>query len=157
VALRARAAALRARRAAAAPPFRGPAADSVLGELLIDVLHIAAAAGFAAKLSHLVPLCGVTWRAGDKGANNDMLVKSLERQCGAKAAHAAKREDFTGGSGGGALRNTTQLIRAAFTNDLPRVLQLVQLGTQCRGPQREHHGDALGVPVRLHACCKSVA
>jgi hypothetical protein len=108
-------------------PFRGPAADSVLGERLLDVLPIVAAMGFAAEVAHCVYLCGETWRKGDKGATNDMLMRSLERQCSALAARAAMREDFVD-RGGSMVEGTTQLIRAAEANDLPRVLQLVQLG-----------------------------
>jgi ankyrin repeat protein len=92
--------------------------------------------GFAAEVAHCLYLCGETWRKGDKGATNDMLARSLERQCGARAARAARREDFAFPD----IRNeddeaepdvyegTTQLIRAAALNNLPRVLQLVQLG-----------------------------
>jgi len=115
----------------AAPPFRGPAADSALGERLLDVIGVVSAVGFACEVSHCLFLCGETWRKGDKGATNDMLVRSLERQCGARAARAARRQDFR-------LRldeerdceapRSTQLIRAALLNHLPRVLQLVQLG-----------------------------
>jgi ankyrin repeat protein len=57
-----------------------------------------------------------------------MLVRSLERQCGAQAARAAKREDCAHPIHGYAILGTTQLIRAAMLNNLPRVLQLVQLG-----------------------------
>ena len=45
----------------AAAPFAGPAADLRLGELLLDVLPIAAAVGFAADVSQCVQLCGVTY------------------------------------------------------------------------------------------------
>jgi len=109
-------------------PFVGPAADSALGERLLDVVHFVAAAGFAPEVSHCINLCGVTWRKGDPGANNDMLVESLERQCGAGAARAAKRAKFAFSEDEGKIKRTTQLIRAAAQNDLPRVLQLVQLG-----------------------------
>jgi hypothetical protein len=109
-------------------PFRGPAADSVLGERLIDVLGIVAAMGFAAEVSHCLYLCGETWRKGDRGATNVMLARSLERQCGARAARAAKREDFVHPVSGSTFCGTTQLMRAAELNNLPRVLQLVQLG-----------------------------
>ena len=47
--------------------------------------------------------------------------------CGARAARAAQREGFVL-PGLHRLRGSTQLIRAALLNDLPRVLQLVQLG-----------------------------
>jgi hypothetical protein len=108
-------------------PFRGPAADSVLGERLIDVIGIVAAMGFAAEVSHCLYLCGETWRKGDKGATNDMLARSLERQCGARDARAVAREDFVIAPCL-TICGTTQLIRAAMLNNLPRVLQLVQLG-----------------------------
>ncbi len=84
--------------------------------------------GFAAEVAHCLYLCGETWRKGDRGATNDMLVRSLERQCGTRAAHAAEREDFVRPMGLGMIRGTTQLMRAAALNNLPRVLQLVQLG-----------------------------
>ena len=107
--------------------FRGPAADSVLGERCIDVLPIVSASGFAAEVSQCRWLCGETWRAGDLGATNDMLVRSAEIQCGARAAREMPREDFEHPQEG-TIPGTTQLIRAALLNDLPRVLQLVQLG-----------------------------
>jgi hypothetical protein len=78
----------------ARPRFHGPAADSALGEALIDVIGIVAAIGFAADASQCVQLCGTTFRAGDRGATNDMLVQSLRLQCGARAARAAEREEF---------------------------------------------------------------
>jgi len=98
-----------------------------LGERLIDVLPIVAAMGYACEVSHCLYLCGVTYRKGDKGATNDMLVKSLERQCGASAARAAEREDFDD-INGDTSAGSTQLIRAVARSDLSRVLQLVQLG-----------------------------
>jgi len=105
----------------APPPFRGPAADSVLGERLIDVIGIVAAMGFAAEVSHCLYLCGETYRKGDKGATNDMIARSMERQGWAallREARAAKRGEY----------GTTQMMRAVRNNDLPRLLQLVQLG-----------------------------
>jgi len=69
-------------------------------------------------VSHCLFLCGETWRRGDRGATNDMIARSLERQCGASAARAVKRGEH----------GWTQLICAARENNLPRVLQLVQLG-----------------------------
>ena len=113
------------------PRFHGPAADSALGESFLDALPIVAAVGFAADVSHCVQLCGTTYRAGDRGATNDMLVQSLRLQCGAREARAAGREQFAALMSWGGLRTieeTTQLIRAALLNNLPRVLQLVQLG-----------------------------
>ena len=114
------------------PAFRGPAADSVLGERLIDVIGIVAAMGFACEVSHCLFLCGETYRKGDKGATNDMLVRSLELQCGLSAARAAKREDSVVPAHYGLsiviIRGTTQLMRAAMLNNLPQVLRLVHLG-----------------------------
>jgi hypothetical protein len=109
---------------------------AMLGERLLDVLPLVAAVGFAADVSQHVALCGTTWRRGDRGATNDMLVRSLERQCGARAARAAGREDFELLTVGAEMpdehvfiiEGTTQLIRAALLNNLPRVQQLVQLG-----------------------------
>ena len=119
-----------------AAPFHGPAADSALGERLLDVLPLVAALGFAADVSQHVALCGLTWRRGDRGATNDMLVRSLERQCGAKAARAARREDFVHPTRG-TIEGSTQLIRAALLNNLPRVLQLVQLGAPLDATDRD--------------------
>jgi hypothetical protein len=70
-----------------------------------------------------------------------MLVRSLEMQCGARAARAAKREDFVNPASpvGLNLTGTTQLIRASLLNNLPRVLQLIQVGAP------------------LDACCSSEA
>jgi hypothetical protein len=73
----------------------------------------------------------VTFRAGDRGATNDMLVQSLRLQCGAREARAAGREQFAFVGPWGDVETfagTTQLIRAAALNNLPRVLQLIQLG-----------------------------
>ena len=53
------AAAAAAAAASGAPaPFRGPAADSALGERLIDAIGIVAAVGYACEASPCIPLCG---------------------------------------------------------------------------------------------------
>ena len=118
--------------AAAAPaPFRGPCADSPLGELFLDVIGLVAARGYAAEVSQCRALCGLTWRRGDLGATNDMIVSSLRLQCGAVAAREAVRESFTSVDAWGLLQmfeGSTQLIRASMLNNLPRVLQLIHLG-----------------------------
>jgi len=117
----------RARRAR----FHGPAADSALGEAFLDAIGIVAAVGFAADVSQCVQLCGLTFRAGDRGATNDMLVQSLRLQCGAREARAAGREEFAFVNLSGfeeTAEGATQLTRAAYLNNLPRVLQLIQLG-----------------------------
>ena len=113
------------------PPFRGPAADSALGERFLDVLPLVAARGCSAEASQALWLCGETWRRGDRGSTNDMIVSSLRLQCGAVQAREARRESFTFvGPGGGlqTIMGSTQLIRATIQNNLPRVLQLIQLG-----------------------------
>jgi hypothetical protein len=120
---------------------------ALLGELLLDVLPIVAAVGFAAEVSHCLYLCGETWRRGDRGATNDMIARSLERQCGARAARAAQREDFAHPTRGWMMENTTQLMRATILNNLPRVLQLVQLGAPL-----ELTDDHDGYSALLWAC-----
>ncbi len=95
------------------------------------MIGVVSAVGFAADVSQCAQLCGVTFRAGDRGATNDMLVQSLRLQCGAREARAAGRELFDALMPWGLLdtgEGTTQLIRAAALNNLPRVLQLIQLG-----------------------------
>jgi hypothetical protein len=109
-------------------PFRDHAADSALGEALLDALPLVFALGYAADASRCRALCGMTWRTGDSGATNDMIVQSLRRQCGEREVRAAKREGFLHPRRGYAIGGSTQLIRAAILNNLPRVPQLVQLG-----------------------------
>ena len=123
--------------AAAVPPapapFRGPCADSQLGELFLDIIGLVAARGYAAEASQCRALCGLTWRRGDLGATNDMIVSSLHLQCDAAQAREAVREDFTfvwPKRGSQMIEGSTQLIRASIQNNLPRVLQLIQLGAQ---------------------------
>ena len=95
----------------APPAFRGPAADSRLGELLLDALPLVAATGFAADVSQHIAVCGTTWR---------------------RAAHAMVREDAIipdeDNEYDTTHERTTQLMRATMDNDLSRVLQLIQLG-----------------------------
>ncbi len=93
----------------------------MLGERLIDVIGVVAAMGFAAEVAHCLYLCSETWRKGDKGATNDMLARSMEKQGWAallREAQAKVRD----------ASRMTQLICAARAEDLPRVMQLVQLG-----------------------------
>jgi hypothetical protein len=132
------------------PRFRGPAADSALGEALLDAISIVAAVGFAADVSQCLQLCGETFRAGDRGATNDMLAQSLRLQCGAREAHAAGREEIAVPMLWGELETfegTSQLIRAAILNNLPRVLQLIQLGAPL-----EIDDEACGWTALIWAC-----
>ena len=91
-----------------------------------------AARGYAAEVSQCRALCGLTWRRGDRGATNDMIVSSLRLQCGAVAAREARRESFTFvdpcDDSLETIEGSTQLICASIQNNLPRVLQLIQLG-----------------------------
>ena len=135
----------------ARPRVHGPAADSALGEALIDVIGIVSAVGFAADVSQCAHLCGVTFRAGDRGATNDMLVQSLRLQCSAREARAAGREPLTGLIPClETVEGTTQLMRAAILNNLPRVLQLIQLGApldladEARGRSTLHWASRMG-------------
>jgi ankyrin repeat protein len=61
-----------------------------------------------------------------------MLAQSLRLQCGAREARAAGREPFSWPGrrplGAELFTDATQLIRAVLLNNLPRVLQLIQLG-----------------------------
>ena len=101
------------------------------GELFLDIIPLTAACGYAAEVSQCHALCGLTWRLGDRGATNDMIVSSLRLQCGAAQARKERRESFTFVDPDGDLQmiwGTTQLIRASIQNNLPRVLQLIQLG-----------------------------
>jgi hypothetical protein len=119
---------------AAAPPpapFRGPAADSRLGELLLDALPLACAVGHALDLSHCLALCGATWRrgvaradgsldrAGFLGGTNDMMARSLERQAPWLAGARKMRREAGG---------VTQLARAVREGDEQRVRELVAAG-----------------------------
>jgi len=113
-------------------PFRGPAADSRLGELLLDVLPIACGVGNALDLHHARWLCGTTLRegvrrpdgslnrAGFLGGTADMMARSLERQA-PWLAEARKMERE------GPLRET-QLIRATEAGDERRVRELIAAG-----------------------------
>jgi len=93
------------------------------------VLPLVSSVGYAADVSQHLALCGETWRRGDRGATNDMLLQSQRRQCGAREARAAPRADFAHAEWG-ALRDTTQLMRAAGAGDARRVRQLIQLGAK---------------------------
>ena len=125
--------------------------QALLGERLMDVIGIVAAGGgrhfgdgsgappsqgFAADVSHCLNLCKLTRVIVQRSDVADMLTQSLRLQCSAREAHAAKREDFPIVRMAHILdvgnifiaQGTTQLIRATLLNNLPRVLQLIQLG-----------------------------
>ena len=101
---------------------------TLLGEALLDAIGIVSAVGFAPDVSQCRELCRLTWRVAQRGDTASMLERSLELQCGDKAARAAEREDISCPETGRMSSGSTQLIRAAMLNNLPRVLQLIQLG-----------------------------
>jgi hypothetical protein len=97
------------------------------GEDFLDVIGIVSSVGFAAEVSQCAQLCRLTRDIVQRGDVADMLAQSLRLQCGAREARAAGREEFLDHDGD-VLEATTQLIRAATLNNLPRVLQLIQIG-----------------------------
>jgi ankyrin repeat protein len=138
---------------------------ALLGEKLMDVIGIVAAGGggrrsqgFAADVSHCLNLCKLTRNIVQRSDVADMLTQSLRLQCGEREAHAAKREDFSivrmAGHPDQDVGNiyiawgTTQLIRAALLNNLPRVLQLIQLGAPLDLVDESEHGYSA-----LHWAC----
>ena len=67
------AAACAAAAAAGAPaPFRGPAADSPLGERFLDVISLVSASGFALDARPARYLCGLTFRLGARRADGTL-------------------------------------------------------------------------------------
>ena len=83
-----------ARSEAAAVAIGGGGAEAAYtrrGERFLDIVPLVAACGYAAEASQCRALCGLTWRPGDLGATNDMIVSSLRLQCGAVRARAARR------------------------------------------------------------------
>ena len=97
----------------------GPCAYTREGEQLLDCLPIVALAGFAAELAPARFLCNETFEIREIGAIAEVLRTSLELQCGATEARAARRQ-WDGG--------TTQLIRAATSGDDSRARALRALG-----------------------------
>ena len=120
--------------AAGAPeePFRGLAADSRLGELLLDVLPIACSVGNALDLHHARYVCGTTFRLGVRRADGSLdsgflggtadMIRSACRLQGLDAMRAERRRAYAD------RKRTTQLIRAAQDGDEERVRELVAAG-----------------------------
>ena len=118
---------------APAAPFRGPAADSRLGELLLDVLPIACSVGNALDLHHARWLCGTTLREGVRRPDGSLdsagflggtanMIRNACRLQGLDAMRATGREGYEGTG------RTTQLMRAANVGDEKRVRVLVAAG-----------------------------
>ena len=111
-------------------PMRRPAADSRLGELLLDVLPLACAVGHALDLHHVRFICGLTLREGVRRADGSLdragflggtadMRKSAARLQGLDAMRAEGREEGW---------RPTQLMRAACAGDKKRVRELVAAG-----------------------------
>jgi hypothetical protein len=117
------------------PAFRGPAADSRLGELLLDVLPLACAVGHALDLHHARWLCGLTLREGARRADGSLdragflggtadMIRGAARLQGLDAMRAEGRMDYKG------FQRTTQLMRASRDDDEKRVRELVAAGAK---------------------------
>jgi ankyrin repeat protein len=112
------------------------------GEAFLDVIGIVSSVGFATEVSHCRELCRLTRDIVQRGDVADMLAQSLRLQCGAREARAAGRENFVDDAGV-VFEGTTRLIRAVALNNLPRVLQLVQLGAPLDLVDKTHRRSAL--------------
>jgi len=128
---------------AGALAFAGPAADSRLGELLIDAIGVVCASGHALELHRARFLCGATFRegarradgsldrAGFKGGTADMIAASLRRQAPwlpAARARPCESERVTEPYYHFTLSGITQLMRATQAGNERRVRELVAAG-----------------------------
>jgi ankyrin repeat protein len=124
-------------------PFRGPAADSRLGERFLDIIALVSANGFALDARPTRFLCGLTLREGARRADGsldragfaggpaDMIRRALEAQAPwLRAARTAPREDAQ--LHGASFAGTTSLIRAAAAGDERRVRELLAAGAPLR-------------------------
>ena len=139
------AAASAAALASGAPlPFRGPAADSALGEHFLDVIALVSAHGFALDVLPTRFICGLTFRHGTRradgsldragflGGTADMIDCSRRLQAPwLEAARRATRESM-GMRGIGTVERTTNLMRAAEAGDARRVRELLTAGAHWR-------------------------
>jgi ankyrin repeat protein len=128
--------------AGASAPFRGPAADSPLGERFLDVIAFVSANGFALDARPARFVCGLTFRlgtrradgsvdrAGYRGGTADVIDCALRLQAPwLEAARSAprKRAEMREGDWGVPNR-TTSLMRAAIAGDEVRVRELLAAG-----------------------------
>ena len=134
----------------APPPFRGPVADSKLGEKFIDVIALAAANGYAGDISHARYICGETFREGIRnpdgslnrsgflGGTADLIKCSTRLQVPwLHQAHMRPRESI------GAERPSTQLYRASAAGNEQTVRKLVAVGIPLNGIPCEGGWSAL--------------
>ena len=143
------AAACAASAAAGAPaPFRGPAADSALGERFLDALPVVCAHAHGVELRGARFVCGLTLRegvrradgsldrAGFLGGTADMIAGATRIQAPwLAAARAAPRRDslMPGPFGDFTVGRTTSLMRAAAHSDERGVRQLLAAGAPLLG------------------------
>jgi hypothetical protein len=118
--------------AAASAPFRGPAADSSLGERFLDIIALVCAHGHGLDLHHARFICGLTLREGIRRADGSLdragflggaadVIRSAARLQGLDSMRA---EESRGGS------RRTQLMRAALNGNEKRVRELVAAGAK---------------------------
>jgi ankyrin repeat protein len=120
----------RANAAAGSSTYRGPAADSALGERLLDVVALVSANGFALDARPTRFICGLTFRLGARradgsldragyiGAQSDMILWSLRLQAPwLEAARRAPRK-----------ASRTSLMVAASEGNVQRVRELLAAG-----------------------------
>ena len=131
--------------AAGAPaPFRGPAADSALGERFLDVVALVNANGFALDAQPARFVCGLTFRLGARradgtldrtgflGGKADLIDRALRLPAPwLVAARRAPRERFEM-QGRGWVERTTSLMRAAHQGHEHRVRLLLAAGAPPR-------------------------
>ena len=121
--------------AASAAPFRGPAADSPLGEAFLSAISVVCAHGHGLELFHARYVCGETFREGARRADGSLdtagflggtadMVKSATRIHAPWLAEAREKGREAYESRG----RTTQLIRAAYDGNEQRVRELVAAG-----------------------------
>ena len=135
--------------AGASAPFRGPAADSPLGERFLDVIAFVSANGFALDARPARFVCGLTFRlgtrradgsvdrAGFRGGTADVIdcalrlqapwLEAARRAPRERSAMLSVRELFLPSAD-----HTTNLMRAAEAGDEVRVRELLAAGAPLR-------------------------
>jgi hypothetical protein len=131
-------------------PFRGPVADSPLGEKFIDIIGLVAANGYAGDIPHASHICGETFREGIRkpdgsldrsgflGGTADLIKCSTHLQVPwLLEAHLHPRVNGSDG------RHSTQLYRASAVGDEQTVRNLVAVGIPLKGIPCEGGWSAL--------------
>jgi hypothetical protein len=133
--------------AAGAPaPFRGPAADSPLGERFLKVIALVSASGFALDARPARFVCGLTFRLGTRrvdgsfdradflGSTADSIDCALRLQAPwfEAARIAPRKRNPMQCHSIGSIERTTSLIRAADAGDERHVRALLAAGAPLR-------------------------